>query len=108
MRKPFFILLFLAGLNTFSWAGFHMGLGSAVANEGSKVFEKAAEQDRLNSTGDNAAQSLPPCGNSTPYTVSPIDIPDIQGIDPLGHVNPSGHTFPSDHIYFYMVPVDTN
>lgn len=83
-----------------------MGLGKAAAKEGTKVFERAAETDLQNNTGDNAARALPSCGNSTPYTVSPIAVSDIQGIDPLGHVNPSGHTFPSDHIYFYIRPVD--
>src|SRR5262249_680934 len=108
MKKILGIILFMSGTVSLSQAGFHMGLGSAGATTGRKVFEKAAQQDALNHTGDNAAQFLPPCGNSTPYTVSVVPLADIAAIDPLGHVNPPGHTFPSDHIYFYIVPVDTN
>jgi hypothetical protein len=85
-------------------AGFRMGLGSAVAKQGGNLFKKAADSQSGALVGDNVAQTLPSCGATPPYNVSPVRVTDIQGIDPLGHVNPSGHTFPSDHIYFYIVP----
>jgi hypothetical protein len=89
-----------------AWAGgFHMGLGNAVAKEGTKVFQEA---HLINNVGDIVAQSLPSCGADAPYTVSPVAVSDIQGLDPLGHVGGYGHTFPTDHIYFYIQPVSTS
>src|SRR5262245_19797645 len=100
------ILLIMSLGHSATASGFKMGLGKAVAETGTKVLKEAAELDLMSRTGDNAAQSLPSCGSDTPYTISPIVVTDIQGIDPLVHFNPSGHTFPSDHIYFYLRPIN--
>lgn len=95
-------------LSSFTQAGFHFGLGHAVAKNGTKVFDKAEVKVKQREFVENVDPTLPSCGEVSPYSVSPISIADIQGIDPLGHVNPSGHTFPSDHIYFYIRPIDSN
>ena len=36
------------------------------------------------------------------FSISPIDLENIEGIVPLGAMNPPGHVFPTDHIYFYI------
>jgi hypothetical protein len=36
------------------------------------------------------------------FSISPIDLENIEGIVPLGAMNPPGHIFPTDHIYFYI------
>jgi len=36
----------------------------------------------------------------TTFTVSPIDIKDLDSIIPLGNLNPSGHVFPTGHMYY--------
>ncbi len=85
-----------------AWAGFHMGLGRATAKKSVDVFLEAEETERRNSTGDNVALSMPPCGSDAPFTVLPIDLSTVEGFVPLGNLNPPGHTFPSDHTYFYI------
>lgn len=52
------------------------------------------------STGPDLS-GLPACGAATRFTVSPLQLPDIREIAPLGNLAPPGHTFPTDHMYFY-------
>lgn len=42
------------------------------------------------------------CSADPFFTVSPLDVSDIDYIRPLGGINPPSHTFPTDHIYLYM------
>ena len=104
MRRAWVIALLLTA--PAAQAGMHVGLGSAVAKEADALIDKANEADLHNTTGDNAAQTLPVCGSDLPYSLLPTDLNVIAGIVPLGNLNPSGHTFPTDHIYFYMKPLD--
>lgn len=49
-------------------------------------------------TGDT---SLPPGPGS--FTASPIALPQITQLEPLGWINPpGGHTLPTGHVYFYF------
>ena len=67
---------------------FHVGLADAVAAEGVKIVNKAANP-------------LPSCGGSfTLFTQFPVTDPNLASIEPLGHLFPPGHTLPSDHLYF--------
>jgi hypothetical protein len=69
---------------------FHVGLANAVANEGAKIVNKAANL-------------LPSCGgNFTLFNQFPVTDPSLASIEPLGHLFPPGHTFPSDHLYFHF------
>jgi len=45
---------------------------------------------------------LPHCTDAPLFSVSPVDLNQINGVVPLGNLNPPGHTFPSPHLYFYL------
>lgn len=68
-----------------SWA-FHVGLGNAVAGQGAKVTNKAANP-------------LPSCGSQMAlFTKLPITDPNLINLAPLG--SQQGHILPPDHMYF--------
>ena len=64
----------------------HLGLGNAVAGQGAKVTDKAANP-------------LPSCGgNFLLFTQAPVTDPNLVNITPLG--SQSSHILPPDHMYF--------
>lgn len=58
------------------------------------------------STGPGGSVKPPSTMSSCPsgpfLTRSPVEIPVLGAIVPLGNLNPSGHVFPSDHTYWSM------
>src|SRR5437899_12491471 len=80
-------------------AALRFGLGNAVAKRSGELINKAG--DSVTVTGDSVAATLPGCSSGALFDALPIDMTQVMGIDPLGHVQPTGHTFPSDHIYYY-------
>jgi len=104
MRRALFIALMFAAAT--ARAGMHVGLANAVAKESDSLIDQAVEEDRRAAVGDLAAQNLPSCGASAPYSLLPTDLSSVTAIVPLGAMNPPAHTFPTDHIYFYLNPLD--
>ena len=45
-------------------------------------------------------KDIPSCGDTKDFfTVSPVDVDEIDDITPLGNLAPPGHTLPTEHIY---------
>ena len=67
-------------------SAFSFGLGKAVAGQGAKVTDKAADP-------------LPSCGgNFALFTQPPVTDPNLVSVSPVG--SQSSHIFPPDHMYF--------
>jgi len=48
----------------------------------------------------SSLRNLPSCGDRKDFfTVSPVDVHEIDDITPLGNLAPPGHTLPTEHIY---------
>lgn len=48
----------------------------------------------------------PPPGGVAQFSVSPVDLAQVQTLTPLGSLNPPGHVLPTDHVYFYQWDLD--
>ena len=47
-----------------------------------------------------SSNDIPSCGDRKElFTVSPVDLDEIDDITPLGNLQPPGHTFPTEHLY---------
>lgn len=98
MRARTLGVLTLLFTHSVAWGAFRFGLGNAVAHRGAELIDRANQQELV---GERVAATLPYCSGNELFTVAPVDMSRIRGIDPLGHVQPTGHTMPSDHIYYY-------
>ncbi|MCP6719823.1 MAG: hypothetical protein KJI72_00655 [Patescibacteria group bacterium] len=77
------------------------------SGESSDFQENVDEESKPISDFINAAKrkllsnnNIPSCGDKKElFTVSPVDLDEIDDISPLGGLHPPGHTFPTEHIY---------
>ena len=89
-KIAFFITVSLIGLSSCSKSS-----GAAGSSSGSND-----PCDLIGSTKGQANGGF--TASAGLFTVSPISVAAISGIQPLGNVISPGHTYPSDHIYFNM------
>lgn len=50
---------------------------------------------------------LPECTGQQ-FTVSPVDLGELDEITPLGNIGPPGHTLPTEHLYLHLWPTGTS
>ncbi|MBI1974124.1 hypothetical protein HYS54_04895 [Candidatus Micrarchaeota archaeon] len=67
---------------------------SASGDDGVSQYDRNA---------NSVVNKLDSCGSrSELFNTSPIALPDLTNIVPLGNLNPPSHTFPTDHVYFFI------
>ena len=54
----------------------------------------------------NVAKKMPKCKGKKLYSTLPVDLEDLDYIEPLGGFSPPSHVFPVKHNYFYMKRTD--
>lgn len=79
---------------------------SSSSVNGEQPADQAINQDQPQkaSSVSASASKIPPCipGKKDYFSVLPVALENVEGIDPMGHLRPPGRIFPNDHIAFMM------